>query len=122
MLLLKGISQQLIVINNILLILCDQSNKVIDEGVKNKVMEITNQVEFQIVQQNIDKYVYKQIKENKNDTQQKNKVDNRDRKDENSQDTTKVAIIPGRITAFYERIANQIIDHHLKLVKRRRRK
>ena len=107
MLLLKGISQQLIVINNIILILCDQSNKVIDEGVKNKVMEIINQVEFQIVQQNIDKYVYKQIKENKNDTQQKNKVDNRDRKDENSQDTTKVAIIPGRIAAFCKRIVNQ---------------
>jgi len=66
MLLLKGISQQLIVINNIILILCDQSNKVIDEGVKNKVMEITNQVEFQIVQQNIDKYIFKQIQENKN--------------------------------------------------------
>jgi len=35
--------------NNIILRLCEQSNKGIDEGVKNKVIEIINQKEFQMV-------------------------------------------------------------------------
>ena len=42
MLLLKGLSQQLIVINSIMLMLCKQTNKGINEEVKNKVRETIN--------------------------------------------------------------------------------
>ena len=42
-----------------MLMLYEQSNKGINEGVKNKVIETINQEEFQMVQQNIDKFVDK---------------------------------------------------------------
>ena len=46
MLLLKGVNQQLIMIKNIIVILYNQSNKVIDEEVKNTVIENMNQLEL----------------------------------------------------------------------------
>ena len=51
-----------------------------------------------------------QISKSKNETWQKHEVDNREGKDKNSQDATKVMIISVRITAFCKRMANQIID------------
>ena len=55
--------------NNIMLILCAQSNKGIEEGVKNKIIGMMNEEEFKIMQQNINKFVDKQIQENQNETQ-----------------------------------------------------
>ena len=45
--------------NSIILILCEQANKRINKGVKNKVREIINQEDFKMVQQNINKFINK---------------------------------------------------------------
>ena len=107
--------------NKIILMLCMQSNKGIDKGVKNKVIETMNQEEFQMVPQNIDKFIDKQSQKNRNEIQQKNKWDERERKDENSQDTMNDVIIPRRIIVFYKRIANQITDQLLLKTRKEKR-